>query len=92
MCPGDLPCLNFWSITQSKLFGSLIYDRRTPGSYIEEKQLYIVWHYDNADPAFGAWQAAECQNHIEQALRSLGVHAVKKRFAVEVSQVVVNKV
>jgi trehalose-6-phosphatase len=44
------------------------YTARTPYSYIEHRQLSIVRHYGDADPAFGAWQAKECQNHIGRYL------------------------
>ncbi len=36
------------------------YTDRTPGSYIEQKEQSLVWHYENADLAFGQWQAGKC--------------------------------
>jgi len=67
------------------------YTDRTPGSFIEEKQLSIVWHYGNADSTFGQWQAAECQNHIEQSLSALSIHATRKRTSLEVAPRNINK-
>ncbi len=65
---------------------------RTPGSYIEHKELSIVWHYELADMTFGSWQAAECQNHIEQSLTaSFPIHAMAKKTSVEVCPRNVNK-
>ena len=29
----------------------------TDGSYLEKKESALVWHYKDADPDFGSWQA-----------------------------------
>ncbi|KAK9763176.1 Trehalose-6-P synthase/phosphatase complex subunit [Basidiobolus ranarum] len=54
------------------------YTERTPGSYIESKEVALVWDYRLADnPSYGAWQAAECQNHIQDALGTVyPIHVV----------------
>ncbi|TPX57884.1 hypothetical protein SpCBS45565_g08129 [Spizellomyces sp. 'palustris'] len=68
------------------------YTDRTPGSYIEQKEIGMVWHYGHADMNFGSWQAAECQNHIEQALTaSYAIHALAKKRSIEVMPRNVNK-
>jgi trehalose 6-phosphate synthase/phosphatase len=46
------------------------FTERTQGSFIEHKRSSVTWHYRLADPAFGAWQARECQNHLENAVLS----------------------
>lgn len=52
----------------------------------------MVWHYGHADMSFGSWQAAECQNHIEQALTSAyAIHALAKKRSIEVMPRNVNK-
>lgn len=61
------------------------YTDRTPGSFIESKEVNLAWHYGFADSGFGSWQAAECQNHISNTLISLyPIHtlATKKRIEV----------
>ncbi|PKC74143.1 hypothetical protein RhiirA1_516604 [Rhizophagus irregularis] len=62
------------------------YTERTPGSLIEKKNLSIVWHYRTADNSnYGAWQAAECQNHIQDALGSTyPIHAIAGNKNIEV--------
>lgn len=40
---------------------------RTPGSFIEEKNYSMAWHYRNTDPDFGNKRAAE----LDVVLRSL---------------------
>lgn len=47
------------------------YTTRTPGSSIEEKESSLVWHFRNAEPEFGAWQAAELQLNLETMLSRL---------------------
>jgi trehalose-phosphatase len=34
------------------------YTERTPGSFIEEKEINLTWHYRNTDPEFGSWYDA----------------------------------
>ncbi|KAJ3415746.1 hypothetical protein HDV05_004210 [Chytridiales sp. JEL 0842] len=68
------------------------YTDRTPGSYIEQKEVGIVWHYDHADVSFGSWQAGECQNHIQNALgSSFPIHTLVKKKSIEVMLRNVNK-
>jgi trehalose 6-phosphate synthase/phosphatase len=69
------------------------YAERTPGSYIEMKDVSIVWHYRSADNQnYGAWQAAECQNHIEDALGTIySIHAVVGNKKIEVMPRNINK-
>ncbi|RGB26990.1 glycosyltransferase family 20 protein [Rhizophagus diaphanus] len=44
------------------------YTERTQGSFIEHKRSSITWHYRQADPEYGAFQAKECQNHLQSAI------------------------
>lgn len=41
---------------------------RTPGSYIEDKESSLTWHYGDADPHFGGWQAKDLQIVLERQL------------------------
>ncbi|CAI6334939.1 unnamed protein product [Periconia digitata] len=52
------------------------YTERTQGSFIERKKIALTWHYRRADPEFGAFQARECQKHLEKT--------VAKKYDVEV--------
>ncbi|KAL7751082.1 Trehalose-6-P synthase/phosphatase complex synthase subunit [Sorochytrium milnesiophthora] len=63
-----------WRDTIRPLFQH--YTERTPGSFIEEKEVNITWHYRNADPEFGGWQAAELQVNLEKILSHLAVSIV----------------
>ena len=46
------------------------FTERTPGSFIEQKHVSVVWHYRLADQDFGSWQAKECKNLLENSLLS----------------------
>ncbi|KAJ1932639.1 Trehalose-6-P synthase/phosphatase complex synthase subunit, partial [Linderina macrospora] len=58
-----------WRETVLPLFQH--YTERTPGSFIEEKEIDVTWHYRNTDPEFGAWQANELQMNLEKVLAHL---------------------
>lgn len=46
----------------------LTFTDRTPGSYIEDKESSLTWHYADADPHFGGWQAKDLQSTLERQL------------------------
>ncbi|CAG8440488.1 10953_t:CDS:10 [Acaulospora colombiana] len=69
------------------------YTERTQGSSIEYKRSSITWHYRKADPEYGAFQAKECQNHLESAiLTKLPVEILAGKKNLEVRPTLVNKV
>ncbi|GAM25042.1 hypothetical protein SAMD00019534_082170 [Acytostelium subglobosum LB1] len=41
------------------------YVLRTPGSYIEENETLLTWHYGNADPVYGQIQARELHLNLD---------------------------
>ncbi|KAG0350160.1 threalose-6-phosphate phosphatase [Podila minutissima] len=68
------------------------YTERTQGSFIEHKRSSLTWHYRMADPEFGAFQAKECQNHLENAVLSkLPVEILVGKKNLEVRPTMVNK-
>jgi trehalose-phosphatase len=68
------------------------YTERTAGSFIEHKRCALTWHYRLADPEYGAFQAKECQNHLEQAILSkLPVEVLVGKKNLEVRPTLVNK-
>lgn len=52
------------------------YTARTPGSFIEEKEVNMTWHYRNTDPEFGVWQASELQVNLEKILSHMALSIV----------------
>ncbi|KAK9377534.1 glycosyltransferase family 20-domain-containing protein [Lipomyces chichibuensis] len=68
------------------------YTERTQGSFIERKRAAITWHYRRADPEYGAFQARECQNHLENTVTSkYDVEVMTGKANLEVRPRFVNK-
>ncbi|GAN06108.1 trehalose 6-phosphate phosphatase [Mucor ambiguus] len=57
-----------WKADVEEIFD--YYTERTQGSFVEHKKSSITWHYRMADAEYGAFQAKECQNHLENAIVS----------------------
>jgi len=61
-----------------------LYTESTDGSHIEAKESSLVWHYGDADPDFGSWQAKELLDHLEGVLFNEPVDVVQGQAIVEV--------
>jgi trehalose 6-phosphate synthase/phosphatase len=57
---------------------------RTPGSFVEEKEYSLVWHFRMADPEFGEWLANELAANLEEMLAETELRAVRGHKSVEV--------
>jgi len=64
---------------------------RTPGSFIEEKEFSLVWHYRMSDPEFGQWLANELVANLEQMLAETELRAYRGQKSVEVKPGWANK-
>jgi trehalose 6-phosphate synthase/phosphatase len=67
------------------------YIDRTPGSFLEEKELALVWHHRLADPEFGEWLANELVATLEEMLADTELHAIRGNKTVEVGFAWANK-
>ncbi|KAI9499786.1 glycosyltransferase family 20-domain-containing protein [Coemansia spiralis] len=68
------------------------FTERTAGSTIEAKETSITWHYRNADPEYGEFQAKECMNHLENSVVSKRpVEILVGKKCLEVRPISVNK-
>lgn len=61
-----------------------VYTETTDGSYVEPKESALVWHYQDADPDFGSFQAMELLDHLESVLANEPVVVKKGQHIVEV--------
>ena len=61
-----------------------LYTESTDGSWVEEKESAVVWHYASADPDFGSWQAKELLDHLEGVLSTEDAEATSGAGIVEV--------
>ncbi len=62
-----------------------------PGARIEEKDVGIAWHYRQADPILGAWQAKELFQHLIEVLQDQGVQVMRGNKVLEVRPAGINK-
>lgn len=67
------------------------YTESTDGSSIEVKESALVWHYQDADPDFGSWQAKELLDHLESMLANKPVAVKSGHHIVEVKPQGVSK-
>ncbi|CAM9645716.1 unnamed protein product, partial [Chrysoparadoxa australica] len=67
------------------------FTERTPGTYIENKESSLSWHYRDADPHFGLWQAKDMQIHMEDVLSNLPLEILQNNRMVEVRHQGANK-
>jgi len=67
------------------------YVERTPGSFVEEKEFSLVWHYRMSDPEFGEWLANELAHDLEHMLSDTHLRAVRGQKSVEVKMMWANK-
>jgi trehalose 6-phosphate synthase/phosphatase len=64
---------------------------RTPGSFVEEKEYALVWHYRMVHPEFGDWVANELVATLEPALADTELIAQRGNKIVEVKMTWANK-
>ncbi|KAK4701430.1 trehalose 6-phosphate synthase/phosphatase, partial [Phenoliferia sp. Uapishka_3] len=67
------------------------YEARTQGSFVEKKLSSVTFHYRNADPVFGLFQAKECQAMLESMQESLPIDVLVGKKNVEVRPAHTNK-
>jgi trehalose 6-phosphate synthase/phosphatase len=64
---------------------------RTPGSFIEEKEFSLVWHYRRADSELGELRARELINNLSNITANLNLHVLEGSKVVEVKNTDINK-
>jgi len=60
------------------------YSEATDGSFVQDKESAVVWHFHNADPDFGQWQSKELHTHLEDLLGGYPVDVRMGNFTVEI--------
>jgi len=67
------------------------YEERTTGSFVEKKAASVTFHYRNADPVFGVFQAKECQALLEDRQQKLPIDVIVGKKNLEVRPLALNK-
>ena len=68
------------------------YTERTQGSWIEKKRVALTWHYRQADPDLGDFQAKACRKELEdRVMRNWEVEVMSGKANLEVRPQFVHK-
>ncbi|MDI6734824.1 MAG: bifunctional alpha,alpha-trehalose-phosphate synthase (UDP-forming)/trehalose-phosphatase [bacterium] len=70
---------------------SRVYVDRLPGSFIEEKEFSLVWHYREADPELGSLRAKELVDDLISLTANIGLQILQGNRVVEIRNSGVNK-
>ncbi len=68
-----------------------LYTDRTPGSFIEEKELAIEWHYSNADESVAKPRVRELKHHLTYVTANIGIDVIEGNGYIEVKSSWVDK-
>ena len=68
-----------------------LYADRTPGSFVEEKEFSLVWHYRKADRRLGDMRARELVNDLLSLTANLNLQVLEGSKVVEVKNAGINK-
>ncbi|MDE3056363.1 MAG: bifunctional alpha,alpha-trehalose-phosphate synthase (UDP-forming)/trehalose-phosphatase [Bacteroidota bacterium] len=68
-----------------------LYVDRIPGSFIEEKDFALVWHYRQADVESGSVAAKELLDTVSNLAANFGIHVLPGSKTVEVRNVSIGK-
>lgn len=78
-----------WKIEIKKIMEAHV--DRTPGSFIEEKNFGLVWHYRGVEVGLGELRSRELMSHLRYLASSRGLQVLEGDKVVEVKNIEVNK-
>lgn len=67
------------------------YEIRTPGSFIEEKDFSLVWHYRKVESSLGDLRAKEIAGHLKYLVADKGLQILEGHKVIEVKSAIINK-
>lgn len=67
------------------------YVNRTPGSFIEEKDYSLVWHYRRVETGLGELRTRELASHMKYLSHDRNLHVLEGNMVVEIKNSEVNK-
>jgi trehalose 6-phosphate synthase/phosphatase len=68
-----------------------LYVDRTPGSFIEEKEYSLVWHYRKVETGLGELRARELVSHLNFLSTNSDLQVIDGQMAVEIKAQEINK-
>jgi trehalose 6-phosphate synthase/phosphatase len=67
------------------------YVDRTPGSFVEEKNYSLVWHYRKTDPELGLNRAIELKDELTSLVSNLNLEILEGNKVIEIKNRGINK-
>jgi trehalose 6-phosphate synthase/phosphatase len=67
------------------------YEDRTPGSFIEEKDFSLVWHYRKADPRLASQRAMDLKEALLQLTANLNLGILEGNKVIEIKSIGIDK-
>jgi len=67
------------------------YVNRTPGSFVEEKEFSLVWHYRKVETGLGELRTRELTSHLKYITSSMPLNVLEGNKVVEVKNAEINK-
>lgn len=67
------------------------YVDRTPGSFVEEKNFSLVWHYRKTDPELGLNRAIELKDELTSLVANLNLEILEGNKVIEIKNRGINK-
>jgi len=83
------PLSNKWKIQIKPLLE--LYVNRTPGSFIQEKEHSLVWHYIKTDPSFGRMRALELKSSLLHLTSNLDLEVLHGEKVIEIIPMGISK-
>ena len=68
-----------------------MYVNRTPGSFIEEKDFSLVWHYRKVETGLGELRTSELATHLKYLASNINLEVLEDKHMVEIKNMEVNK-
>ncbi|WP_020529541.1 bifunctional alpha,alpha-trehalose-phosphate synthase (UDP-forming)/trehalose-phosphatase [Flexithrix dorotheae] len=68
-----------------------LYVDRTPGSFIEDKDYSLVWHYRKADTDFGELRARELLSNLNYLIANMDLQTMEGNKVIEIKNRAINK-
>lgn len=67
------------------------YVNRTPGSFLEEKQHALAWHYRSVETGLARLRCSELSSHLKHMLGDKGLEVLEGNAVVEIKPASINK-
>jgi len=68
-----------------------LYIDRTPGSFVEQKDFSLVWHFRKVETGLGELRSRELMSHLKYLVAESDLHVMEGNMVVEIKSSKVNK-